>query len=122
MQFFIIAALLFPAAIMAAPPVHKPASGNDQCLPTTYILSEYILKRSPTYAFVSFNVQTTYTADSDAVDPVQGGANCEADGVVLSNHNECNIAGGTTSNLVFDLRKSSEEANYRITHQWSCNK
>ena len=124
MLFTTVAALLFPVAIMAAPPAVRPAAGDDQCLPTTYVLSEYTLKRSPSYTFVSFNVESTYTVDSSHDDPVEDGINCEADGTVIGDNNECNFRGEKTRKVVFDSyqREDSDVPSYRITHTWECNK
>ncbi|KAJ4337772.1 hypothetical protein N0V95_008251 [Ascochyta clinopodiicola] len=120
MLFTTIASLLFPVVIMAVP-AQKPAPGDDKCTPVSYILTDYTLTRSPSFAFVSFNIESTYTVDSQHDDAVESGANCEADGADLGNDNECNIAGERTSNLVFDVKGSTGDANYRITHHWKCN-
>ena len=122
MLFTTVAALLFPVAIMAVP-AGKPAHGDDQCSPVSYIVSEYQLTRSPNYAFVNFNIESTFTVDSRSDDPVAAGANCEADGVdIPQSDNECNIAGQKTDNLTFDLKEGSGVPNYRIHHQYRCNK
>jgi hypothetical protein len=122
MLFTTVAALLFPVAIMAVP-AQKPAQGDDECSPVSYIMSEYTLTRSPSYAFVSFNVQSTFTVDSRSDDAVTAGANCEADGVdIPKNDNKCNIAIQKTDNLTFDLMEGSGVPSYRIHHQWKCNK
>lgn len=124
MLFTTVAALLFPVAIMAAPPVARPVSGDEHCLPTTYILSEYTLKRSPSYTLVSFNIESTYTVDSRQQDPVEKGINCEADGTVIGDNNDCNIQGKKTRQVVFDSYQTedSDVPSYRITHTWKCNK
>ncbi|KAJ8110191.1 hypothetical protein OPT61_g6901 [Boeremia exigua] len=123
MRFATFPALLFPIAITAvAIPAGKPAAGDDQCLPVSYILSEYTLSRSSHYNYVSFNLQSSYTVDTHADDEVQAGANCEADGVEIhSNDNKCNIAGQKVDNLVFDLKDGSDDPSYRIHHEWQCN-
>ncbi|KAF9694061.1 hypothetical protein EKO04_007844 [Ascochyta lentis] len=120
MLFTTVAALLFPVVIMAVP-AQKPAAGDSQCTPVTYVLSEYTLTRSPSYNFVSFNVESTYTVDSLHDDAVETGANCESDGVDLGSNNQCNIAGERTNNLVFDVKGSAGDASYRINHKWKCN-
>ncbi|KAF2626438.1 hypothetical protein BU25DRAFT_98499 [Macroventuria anomochaeta] len=120
MLFTTVAALLFPVAIMAVP-AQKPASGDDLCSPVSYILSEYTITHNSDYTFISFNIQSSYTVDSRANDPIKDGANCEADGAVIPNSNECNIKGKETDDLVFGLRKGSTDASYRIQHEWKCN-
>lgn len=105
-----------------AVPAQKPAAGDDQCSPVSYVLSEYSRAINPDYGFVSFNVQSSYTVDSPASDPVKDGVNCEADGVIIpSGSNKCNIRGDKLEELVFDLRGRQDEAKYRIHHQWQCN-
>ncbi|KZM20540.1 uncharacterized protein EKO05_0011093 [Ascochyta rabiei] len=120
MLFTTVAALLFPVTILAVP-AQKPAAGDDKCTPVSYILSDYTLTRSPSFAFVSFNIESAFTVDSPYDDAVESGANCEADGADLGNDNECNIAGERTDKLVFDVKGSTGDASYRITHNWKCN-
>ncbi|KAH6611963.1 hypothetical protein C7974DRAFT_323981 [Boeremia exigua] len=116
-----VAALLFPVAVMAFPAA-KPANGVEVCLPVSYILTEYTIAKSPSYYFVSFNLQSSYTIDARVDDKVEDGANCEADGIEIhSGGNKCNIAGEKIDNLVFDLREGSGDPNYRIQHSWQCN-
>lgn len=121
MLFTTVAALVIPVAIMAAP-AQKATAGDDQCTPVTYGLSEYTLSRSPSYNFVSFNIESKYPADSIHDDPVDAGANCEADGADLGSDNQCNIAGVRTSDLMFDVNGGPGDARYRIEHTWKCNK
>lgn len=121
MLFTTVAAVFFPAAVMALP-AQKAGTADSICIPVSYILSEYTLSRSPSYNFVSFNIESTYTVDSAVDDPVDAGANCEADGADLGSSNECNIAGQRTRKLMFDVKGSAGDANYRIAHKWKCNK
>ncbi|KAJ4985892.1 hypothetical protein SVAN01_08581 [Stagonosporopsis vannaccii] len=121
MLFTRIVTFLFPVAILAVP-TGEPATKGNLCQPVSYILTEYTLAKSPSYYFVSFNVQSSYTTDTRADDQVEVGANCEADGTEIhSSGNECNIAGERTKSLVFDLRARSGDANYRLHHKWQCN-
>ena len=120
MLFTTVAALLFPVAIMAVP-AQKPADGDYLCSPISYILSEYTISHNSDYNFISFNLQSSYTIDARATDPVKDGANCEADGAIIPNTNECNINGKKTSDLVFGLNNGTTDASYRINHKWKCN-
>ncbi|KAF3043628.1 hypothetical protein E8E12_001609 [Didymella heteroderae] len=121
MLFTSVAALLFPVAIMAAP-ASKPAPGDDQCTPVAYTVSEYNRTTNPDYAFVSFNVQSSYIIDSRASDPVKAGVNCEADGAIISsNQFQCNTRGERLDELVCMLRGRQDEDRYRIHHRWQCN-
>lgn len=114
-------ALLLPIAIMAIP-ARKPATGDDQCAPVSYTLTEYVREANPDYNFVSFNIQTSYTVDSPAIDLVKAGVNCEADGVTIpSGSIQCNKKGEKLEDLAFMLRGKQSEANYRIHHKWQCN-
>lgn len=117
-----IAALLFPVAIMAVPP-QKPATRDDRCTPVSYTLTEYVREISPDYGFVSFNIQSAFTAGSPAKDTVETGVNCEADGVTIpASSNKCNARGEKLEDLVFYLRGKQDEGRYRFHHQWQCNK
>ena len=126
MLFSTVAALLLPAITMALP-AQNPATAWDTatentCVPLFYILTEYTLTVSPNYNYVSFNVQSTYTADSPNHDAVEAGANCEADGVEISSKvNKCNFKGLRTDKLVFFRKGRSDEAKYRLHHEWECD-
>ncbi|KAJ4371024.1 hypothetical protein N0V86_008719 [Didymella sp. IMI 355093] len=92
------------------------------CTPVSYILSEYNRKINPGYAFLSFNIQSSYTIDSPAKDPVGAGVNCEADGAIIdTSSKQCNDNGGKIDELVFMLRGRQDEDKYRIHHKWQCN-
>jgi hypothetical protein len=121
MLFSSVAALLFPVAIMAAP-TSKPASGDDQCTPVAYTVSEYNRSISPNSVTISFNVQADYTIDSRVSDPVKDSVNCEADGAIISSRpRQCNAKGEKLEELVFMLTGEQEEGKYRIHHKWQCN-
>lgn len=121
MLFTTVAALLFPVAILAAP-AGKPDTDDEHCKPISYTLTEYVIAQSQSYYFVSFNVRSSYTTNSQAIDRVTAGANCEADGMeIRSGGNLCNMAGKRFNDLVFDLRAESGDTSYRLYHKWQCN-
>ncbi|KAJ4334447.1 hypothetical protein N0V87_006881 [Didymella glomerata] len=105
-----------------AAPTSKPASGDDQCTPVAYTVSEYNRSISPNSVTISFNVQADYTIDSRVSDPVKDSVNCEADGAIISSRpRQCNAKGEKLEELVFMLTGEQEEGKYRIHHKWQCN-
>ncbi|KAF2996679.1 hypothetical protein E8E13_004475 [Curvularia kusanoi] len=121
MLFTKIATSLFPVAIIAAP-AHKPQARVDDCVPVTYTLTEYVITASKSFYYVSFNVQSSYTANSPVDDVVSAGVNCEADGAEIpESNNKCSIGGHKFDNVVFDRVGTSGETGYRLHHTWQCN-
>jgi hypothetical protein len=119
MLFTLVAALLFPVAIVAAPTNNTVV--DAQCAPIAYTVTEYSRSISPNNATISFNVQADYTVDNRVRDKVKDSVNCEADGAIITPRpNQCNAKGKKLKELIFMLTGKQEEGNYRIDHKWAC--
>jgi hypothetical protein len=114
-------AVLFPAAIMAAPSALNRRAGDELCTPTSYTLSDYVLITSSASASVSFQFKSEFPLSAPTEDAVQGGLTCDASGSVIPNSNECKDGNGKTRQLLFDLRAPQDQSHYQVTHTWRCN-
>jgi hypothetical protein len=114
MRFTLLATLLLPSLILAAP----TPRATDPCAPTLYTLSAFTLTTSPTTASVAFTFQSSFASTLNISDAVTSGATCSASGDSLPDNNVCDVA---DRKLLFDLRAPQTEARYQITHTWVCD-
>jgi hypothetical protein len=117
MHFSTIVTMLLPTAVLAAPTI-LDARADESCYPSSYTLSDYILKTSDTVGKVNFKFTSQFANATAITDSITQGVTCHAEGPVLPNSgNAC----GTEHNLQFDLRAPQDKARYQITHSWRCN-
>jgi len=112
-----LATVLLSTGILALPSTLY-SRADENCVPTSYAISDYSLDISPTSAHVQFSIHSRFRNPDGIVDSLLSGATCNISGPTLPNNNECRVQ---DRKLLLDLRAPQEQGYYQLTHTWLCN-